>query len=342
MSRIHRALSIFAFSSAFLVPLTSVAQTDYHDNPNFQKKWEEAKHTRQVDDKATAYRKANDASGNRCDECLVEAIHLSGRSDDRKQVEKTTDQLLKMSTASPNNKAKGLNYAGLAFAKNPGEAKPSDLEKAHAYYAKAIEIDPTFDPPYFNDGLVLVAMDKKEEAVKVFQAIQNQKSIPENIRDRAARYEKEPELVLVRHTPTLSMDTLDGKTISLNNLGNGKVTVLIFCQTTADNGSQSHYINMLPHLQQIAQQYRDAPFQMVSVYVGPNASDASRLLNKYQLSWPQSIDNKNRVLSSFQVRHTPHITIIGADGAIVFDENMSNAQIDKQVAQAVADARRSN
>jgi len=159
-------------------------------------------------------------------------------------------------------------------------------------------------------------------------------------RQRALLYVSEPELARALMAPPFTVTTLDGQSISLDQL-QGKVVLIDFWATWCQPCREA-----LPHVKEIAKKFTGQPLIVLSVSVDTDKAKWMDFVAKNEMTWPQYFDHgfTGAVASSFNVHAIPHTFTIDSDG-VLQDEHIGDASIegklkklikraqDKQVAQ---------
>lgn len=125
----------------------------------------------------------------------------------------------------------------------------------------------------------------------------------------------------------ISITTLDGKKITLNNYVGEKPVYLKFwaswCQPCREQ---------MPHLQKTFEEYGDK-IEMITVNLGINDSlEEIKLIQKeFSLTVPIAIDNSGKLSQAFNLTGTPYHILIDMKGNIVFEGNEASTQLDRTI-----------
>lgn len=321
--------------------LSAHAQTDYHNDPHFQKKWEEAKEIEkkhQRDLTAAAYRKANEAAKGQCEECLLASMKFDSLAKNYKQVLRTAAQAESMPDISKRGLAEAYVFEANALVPDVASASSEDLSKAHALYGKAMDADSTYIMSYWGDGQALAMMDRAKEASERFHYVATH-ARADGFREKAQRYEANPALAGMAVAPSFHLATLDGKVIHSDDL-RGRVVLLVFYNTRGlNNVNGHHYQENIPYIQDVFLRHKDDPFTVITVYFGNKSDDATLFSQRNPAPWPQVADPAGKVSGSFHVTHIPTYILMGPDGDILAKEEHGHFDLRDQIDRAIVQAK---
>jgi thiol-disulfide isomerase/thioredoxin len=113
--------------------------------------------------------------------------------------------------------------------------------------------------------------------------------------------------------PPFSLQTLDGKTLSIASL-KGKVVLLDFWATWCGPCRQA-----MPELKQLLQKNTGKPLVLVSVSADQDRKAAEEFVRTNSMSWTQTWDGQGKVIAGvFGVQSLPSYALIDADGRIAY------------------------
>jgi|SRR4051812_31489642 thiol-disulfide isomerase/thioredoxin len=113
--------------------------------------------------------------------------------------------------------------------------------------------------------------------------------------------------------PPFSLQTLDGKTLSIASL-KGKVVLLDFWATWCGPCRQA-----MPELKQLLQKNTGKPLVVVSVSADQDRKAAEEFVRTNGMTWPQAWDGQGKVIAGvFGVEGLPSYAVIDADGRIAY------------------------
>jgi thiol-disulfide isomerase/thioredoxin len=138
--------------------------------------------------------------------------------------------------------------------------------------------------------------------------------------------------------PSFSLQTLDGKTLTRDNL-KGKVVLLDFWATWCGPCLQA-----LPEIKDLRQKNAGQPLVIVSVSADDKKKTVEEFAAKHGLDWTQVWDGEMKAASAFRVDSFPTYVLIDAEGRIAYRQKgwapgRSAAALSAAVGQALADAR---
>jgi thiol-disulfide isomerase/thioredoxin len=111
--------------------------------------------------------------------------------------------------------------------------------------------------------------------------------------------------------PRLTLQALDGKTVSIPGHGKGSVVILHFwadwCQYCLDE---------MPALERLYQQYRDRGFIIYAVNVGQTAALAGSYVKKVNITYPVLLDTDGKTAKEYDVRGLPRTFFLDRKGFI--------------------------
>jgi thiol-disulfide isomerase/thioredoxin len=140
--------------------------------------------------------------------------------------------------------------------------------------------------------------------------------------------------------PAFSLQTLDGKTLTRENL-KGKVVVLDFWATWC-----AHSVRAMPELKDLKKKNAAQPVVVVSVSVDDNKKAIEEFVRTHAMDWPQAWDpGMETTMSVFGVQSFPTYIVIGADGRIVtraqgWTPGRTAAQVNGAVEKSLKEARK--
>ena len=116
-------------------------------------------------------------------------------------------------------------------------------------------------------------------------------------------------------SPVFSFKTLDGKTLSRDNL-KGKVVVLDFWATWC-----IPCIKGLPELKELRQKNSGRPLVIVSVSGDDSEKTVKDFITKNRMDWPQVWDGGMNVAAAFRVSSLPTYIVLDHEGRIAYRQN---------------------
>lgn len=205
----------------------------------------------------------------------------------------------------------------------------SHQEPGHALAAFA-----HFPDAIFLDGRVLANLHQDDAAKACFEDYLKLKSDDDPQHQRALRYAARPELARARMAPPFSVNTLDGRQISLDDL-QGQVVLLDFWATWCGPCREA-----LPHMREIAKKFQGQPLLILSVSLDSDEQKWKDFVSHNEMTWPQYRDGGfgGSIAKMFSVNAIPHTFTIDSDG-VLQDEHIGDASIEGKLKKLLAQAR---
>ncbi|HXH51594.1 MAG TPA: redoxin domain-containing protein [Terriglobia bacterium] len=133
--------------------------------------------------------------------------------------------------------------------------------------------------------------------------------------------------------PDFSIMANDGQTYTPDYL-KGNVVLLMFWATWCPYCRKA-----MPHMNEYANEYANAPFTMLGICGGKDASAWHDYIEQHQLRWPQYLDSNLRMARLFDAHGVPNFFLIDKDGYLVahwvgWDDSLTN-QVEKMIDHAL-------
>jgi len=262
-------------------------------------------------DAAKAFKKANQAAGGECFDCLLglaAAYDAMARFDDAADAARLAAAL-----EEPPERLAAANLAlGEAILIAAGHNKKK-LAEAESSFRKALELAGEKAPRAryrLAETLLKLGRDG-EAAVELEKFLRDQ---PEGDLSRQARaWLENPRSAREKFAPQFQLATLDGDTVSLRDL-NGKVVLLDFWATWCEP-----CIKALPDLKRLAKKKGEEPFELVSVSVDQDRGAVKAFVEKNEMSWRQCWDDRGGMSRAlFGVTSYPSYLLLDPEGAVLF------------------------
>lgn len=311
-----------------------------HDqNPSIQRAIEKAKQYESAgrhEDAIGAYKKANKVAGGKCSICLLQLSEIYGVIGDQKNSAKAATQLGEI-VSSPADKATAATLEGTALLREGMAKKKRELfEQASAKFQLALQYQADRTDVYFLYGMALGRSGDDTAAKREFAKYVASKVDDPVLRARALKYQADPSLVRENLAPPFSIQTMQGESISLDNL-QGRVMLLDFWATWCGPCNAE-----LPQIQHLAKRFQGEPLVVLSVSIDKNSSEWRAFVNHHGMTWPQYWDGDGKLADSFGVRMIPHYFTIDAQGIMRSEDVGSGNDIEGRIAKLLAQARTIN
>ena len=319
--------------------LSSLAQNDAGGptNEKARKTYKEAVELLQRHDIAAAFdrfKKADKQDDGHCLDCQKKMIKYGVQIHDWKAAETGGDEMV-ASAKSPIEIALAHYQLGLVWMREAFDRHKDELfTNAHDEMTKALAAASNFPDAVFADGQILARLKQDDAAKAKFEQFVKMKPVDELMRQRALRYISEPELARARMAPPFSITTMDGQTISLDQL-KGKVVLIDFWATWCPSCREA-----IPHMQKIARKFQGEPLMILSVSLDEDQQKWKDFVTKNEMTWPQYCDSnfKGTLATTFDVHAIPQTFTIDADG-VLQDQHIGDADIEGKLKKLVARAR---
>jgi thiol-disulfide isomerase/thioredoxin len=275
------------------------------------------------------FKKADKQDGGHCLACQKRMIKLGMQLREWKAAETAAAEMV-AEAQSPKQVALAHYQFGVVLL-NQGIDKHKDeiFRHAHEEITAALAAVANFPDAVYADGLALARLKQDDDARACFEKFAQMR--PEDTPDhqRALRYIDQPEMARARMAPPFEVTTVDGQTISLDDL-QGKVVLIDFWATWCGPCRAA-----LPHMREIAKKFDGQPLIVLSVSLDSDENKWKEFIAKNEMTWPQYRDGgfSGPVASAFGVQAIPHTFTIDADG--VQDEHIGDASIEGKLKKLV-------
>ncbi len=308
----------------------------YEKDPKFQKELAAAKEPRQeAVFRLEHWKKANKIAGGACVQCLFEMAELQSQMGDLKAVVATTQQLGAVATTPKTRAAAEYVRASTLFHANRDKPKPEQLQAASVDFLAAEKDDPKLVTALFMEGRTLALLGQEEEARKQFEQYVEAVPASDRLRTRAQHFAATPALAKASMAPPFTVETADGKRISLDEMG-GRVVLVDFWATWCGPCNRE-----LPHIKRIAQEFAGQPFVLISVSWDSDAGKWSDFVAKNGMTWNQYRDADHALSTAYGVNAIPHYFTIDSDGVLQAEQIGEGANLEGRLRKLVAKARES-
>jgi thiol-disulfide isomerase/thioredoxin len=205
------------------------------------------------------------------------------------------------------------NYLGLAlYHKFQSDHDQRELAEAIANLRQAFDHSGgRWNVVRYNLGFALLAQSRDEEGVALLRAFVERQ--PEGAEaDRARRLIADPRRAREAFAPDFSVVTLDGQTLSLDDL-KGKVVLIDFWATWCGPCRES-----TPALKRLAEKAKQDPVVLFGVSADRDAAKLRDYLAREAVGWPQYWDQAGKLERLFGVRAYPTFVVLDGDGRVVY------------------------
>jgi len=280
------------------------------------------------------FKKADKKDGGHCRACEMQIVKCAIQEHDWKAAE-TAAREIEAAAQKPQEIALAHYQLGSVFL-NEGLDKRKDefFTRAHDEMTQALTAVANFPAAIFGDAQALARLKQDDAAKAQFQQFLSVVSSDNPLRERAARYASQPELVRARMAPPFRVTTLDGQDISLDGL-QGKVVLIDFWATWC-----AACVSAMPHLRDIAKKFKDEPLVILSISLDKDPALWKTYVTKNEMVWPQYCDGgwTGPITKLFDVHAIPQTFTIDAEG-VLQDQHIGDASIEKKLKKLVEQAR---
>lgn len=313
-----------------------VAQEKTPESPKSekaQKAYREATeyvHRRMLDAALDSFKKADKQDGGQCGLCQQQIIKYGLELHEWKAAEGAAQELVTAAREKKETAIAHYQLGSVLMQEGIYRRKDEVLTRAHEEFKKAMEIAPKFPLASFADGRTLAYLKQDDAAKAQFVQYVEMKKDDTPDRERAMLYISQPELARALMAPPFSVETIDGKKVSLDDL-QGKVVLIDFWATWCRPCREA-----LPHVREIAKKFDGQPLVVLSVSVDTDEAAWKQFVAKNEMTWPQYCDHgfTGPVAKSFGVSAIPNTFTIDADG-VLQDEHIGDAAIEGKLKKLV-------
>jgi thiol-disulfide isomerase/thioredoxin len=278
------------------------------------------------------FRKADKQDGGHCVPCELEAWKAATQYGDFKAARAQAEAVL-ANVTSPGDKATAQILLGRAcMAEGIRDKRNEQIAEAEAAFSEALRIRPNYADYLYAEATALAYLKRDDDARHGFQEFLKYASRNDVDYPRAQRFVERPELARAKMAPNFRLTTLDGRTLTLENLA-GKVVLIDFWATWCGPCR-----NALPHIQQIVKKFDGQPLVVLSISQDSDQAKWKEFVGKNEMTWLQYWDRGSGPLSKmFGVTAIPATFTIDADG-VLEDQHVGDANIEGKLKKLIARA----
>jgi peroxiredoxin/Flp pilus assembly protein TadD len=264
--------------------------------------------------------------------CAKSGISLALSLGEYKDAMQMADMLADASK-DPSHKVFGQYESGVAsYRDGVARDKREQVEKARATFDALIAEHPKDPNLLLADGLAAAHLKQDDEARQRFEEFLKVAPADDEGRSRVQRYIDRPELARARMAPSFRVTTLDGKTLSMDDL-QGKVVLLDFWATWCGPCNQE-----LPHVKDIVAKYQGRPLVVLSISWDKDEVKWKQFIASHGMTWNQYRDSDHDVTKLFGIDAIPHYFTIDTDGVLQSEQLGTGSEIDGKLKKMVAAA----
>ncbi len=211
--------------------------------------------------------------------------------------------------------------------------KDKRFDESSDEFKTALQLQPKYAAVHYSLGISLAHLHQDDAARAEFSTFLDQDVKNPAMHERATRYMERVELARARLAPAFSLTTLDGQHITMDSLA-GKVVLIDFWATWCGPCREA-----LPHIREIAKQYRESHFVVLSISLDKDVEKWRNFVNKNEMTWLQYRDDgfDGDIAKLFNVNAIPATFTIDADG-VLEDQHVGDAEIERKLKRLIARA----
>jgi peroxiredoxin len=280
------------------------------------------------------FKKADKQDGGHCVACQKQMIKYGIELGDWKTAELGAEEGVANAQGDRDVALAHFRFASVLTTEATQKHKDEIFSHAHEEITKALAAVSNFPDAYFLDGKILANLRQDDAAKASFEQFVKMRPGDSTDRQRALRYIARPELCRARMAPPFTVTTLEGKSISMDDL-QGKVVLLDFWATWCAPCREA-----LPHIRNVAKKFQQEPLVILSVSLDSDEEKWKDFVVKNEMTWPQYRDGgfTGNIAKMFGVEAIPHTFTIDADG-VLQDEHIGDASIEDKLKKLIAHAR---
>jgi peroxiredoxin len=325
-------VSVFSLS-----PVFAQDTANGPSNEKAQKTYKQAlqdRHDRMPNAALDEFKKADKQDDGHCLACEKQMVKLGMELGDWKAAELGAEEIASAAQGNRDIALAHYQLASVLFQEGLQRRKDEVFSRAHGEIGKALAAASNFPSAYYLDGRILSNLRQDDAAKASFEQFLKLEKTEGPDRQRAMRYIARPELARARMAPPFSVNTLDGNTISMDDL-QGKVVLLDFWATWCEPCREA-----LPHIRDVAKKFQGEPLVILSVSLDSDEKKWQEFVQKNEMTWPQYRDGgfTGAIAKMFSVNAIPHTFTIDADG-VLQDEHIGDASIEGKLKKLIAHAR---
>jgi thiol-disulfide isomerase/thioredoxin len=207
------------------------------------------------------------------------------------------------------------------------------IAAAENAFSEALRILPNKADYLYAEAKALAYLKRDDAAGQRFRFFLQYASRDDVNYTRAERFAEHPELVRAKMAPNFRLTTLDGRTLTLEDLS-GKVVLIDFWATWCEPCREA-----LPHMRQIVKKFDGQPLVVLSISLDSNEAKWKDFVGKNGMTWLQYRDGgfEGKISKQFGVNAIPATFTIDADGVLT-DQHVGDAYIEGKLKKLIARA----
>ncbi|WP_263358723.1 thioredoxin-like domain-containing protein [Acidicapsa ligni] len=279
------------------------------------------------------FRKADQLDGGHCVSCQLQAYKSAKLMGDFTTAHDEAT-LLMNSVVTPEDKAEVHYLIGdVCLAEGGDRIFDKPFQDAESEFHAALELQPEKPNCVYGDGLALAHLHQYEKARERFKQYMKLSSPTDLQYAHAKLFAVQPELARKRVAPNFHVVAMDGSPIAMESLA-GKVILIDFWATWC-----APCMKALPHLREIAEEFKGQPLVVISVSVDNDESTWKNFVAKNNMTWLQYRDGgfDGPIATAFNVKAIPTTFTVDTDG-FVQDRQVGDGDIETTLKRLVTQA----
>ncbi len=324
-----------AQASSTEAPAAKQAAPAYTSEPKFQAAMAEGAQLarrKQFSFAADSFKKANKLAGGQCLDSLKGLYGAQMGNGSFKDAASTAEAMEGLAADPASKSLAETRRASALYAAAGDKPKPEKLEAVHAVLQQALTNYPKNAAALFQDGKVLAALGKMDEAKADFSQCVSCVSAKDPSRLRAEHFAENPELSLHKMAPAFEVTALDGSKFNLDAMG-GRVVLIDFWATWCGPCNRE-----LPHMKQIAREFAGQPLVIISVSWDADEAKWKDFVAQNEMTWTQYRDADHKLSDMFGINAIPHYFTIDSDGVLTAEMLGEGANVEGKLKKLIAKA----
>ncbi|MGQ9505103.1 MAG: peroxiredoxin family protein [Thermogutta sp.] len=137
--------------------------------------------------------------------------------------------------------------------------------------------------------------------------------------------------------PNVELVAFSGDKQQIRDLFGAKGTVLVFWHSSADRYANMNAANMLSDLEaDVYKRFKDKGVSVVGIHVGPNSSEAKKIIDDSAVSFPNLVDENGEFFRQFSDQQPPCLYVLDHSGTIVWLDIEYTRAVREAMKQAAA------
>jgi thiol-disulfide isomerase/thioredoxin len=279
------------------------------------------------------FRKADQMDGGHCVACETQAYEAARRLGDFDTAREEAGLLVAHATTDQGRAAAHALAGDICLAQGGYRIFQEPFQAADSEYQAALQLSPGKLDCIYHDAVALAHLGQYQKARERFQEFAKLAPPTDFELTHAKLFAGRPDLARKRVVPDFRFKTLDGKSISMQELS-GKVVLIDFWATWCGPCK-----NALPHLREIAQKFQGQPLVVLSISLDEDETTWKSFVAGNAMTWAQYRDGgfDGPIATQFGVKAIPTTFTVDKDG-FVQDRRVGDGNIETTIKELIAQA----